>query len=271
MKPKFAKYLFLILNIISLSQISLAATTSDYTCPHGITNDAYPGQCGLYVDEDHDNYCDIGGITYKEEPTPQIQEETQSEHDLLTGQELKTKTVGEVAQIYGVSGHNYAYAIRDFYNIDNVHESTTFQVLHDEYGVEPNSAKDIVRELAGLEELNEEETKTLTKTPTRAKYPFIIPSITLLLVYLYTYSLYKAKIIKRITHLRIWNVVLLFSFIICGILALLLIIRINYGSTFDFLPFNILYWHVEIGLLMLIVCSFHIANHYKYFLVMIKK
>ena len=262
--------IFLILTIITLSQISFGATTSDYTCPHGVTNDAYPGQCGLYIDEDHDNYCDIGGITYKEE-TPITQEEIQSDHDLLTGQELKTKTVGEVAQIYGVSGHNYAQALMNHYKIENVHHSTSFQLLHDEYGVEPSTAKDIIRELAGLEELNEEETKILINTPSRAKYPFIIPSLTILLLYFYTYSLHKAKIIKKITHLRIWNVVLLFSFIICGVLGLFLIIRINYGYTFSFLPFNMLFWHVEAGLLMLIVCSFHIANHYKYFLVMIKK
>jgi hypothetical protein len=42
--------LTLILRIIPLA--------SALTCPRGLENDAYPGVCGLYADEDNNQVCD---------------------------------------------------------------------------------------------------------------------------------------------------------------------------------------------------------------------
>jgi hypothetical protein len=35
-------------------------TPSKVTCPRGVSNDPHPGQCGQYIDNNNDGYCDLG-------------------------------------------------------------------------------------------------------------------------------------------------------------------------------------------------------------------
>ena len=39
---------------------TIVVETNHYsgTCPYNLINDPYPGECGLYVDEDHNKICD---------------------------------------------------------------------------------------------------------------------------------------------------------------------------------------------------------------------
>ena len=46
------------------------------------------------------------------------------------------------------------------------------------------------------------------------KYHFIPISIVLILLYLITFALFKLKIFTRLTHIIIWNCILLISFIV---------------------------------------------------------
>jgi hypothetical protein len=38
-------------------------TGNSVACPKGITNDPYPGSCGMYVDKNENSYCDLGERT----------------------------------------------------------------------------------------------------------------------------------------------------------------------------------------------------------------
>ena len=40
------------------------------TCPRGLTNDPYPGQCGLYTDQNSDQICDLSQTQTKESQNP---------------------------------------------------------------------------------------------------------------------------------------------------------------------------------------------------------
>ena len=103
-------------------------------------------------------------------------------------------------------------------------------------------------------------------------YHLIPISLFLIILYAITRILIKKKIISVVNHRKIWNILLLISFLISGILGIVLIIEINSGTKF-LLPFNILFWHVEIGIVMFIICMLHIVERWNYFknLFIIKK
>lgn len=95
-------------------------------------------------------------------------------------------------------------------------------------------------------------------------YNFFPVSIILLLLYFFTYVLVKMKKLKLITHRKIWNWLLLLSFIGCALSGLLLVIKINYGLSWSF-PKNLLFLHVETGIIMAIISIFHICWHWFYY------
>jgi hypothetical protein len=109
-----------------------------------------------------------------------------------------------------------------------------------------------------------ELTLNLTNNKKEMTYHFI--PITLILVILYALSrlLLKKGVINLITHRRIWNIPLLITFLISGILGILLIIRINFGLSSP-AKFNALFWHVEIGIIMFDICIFHIIERWYFF------
>ena len=101
-------------------------------------------------------------------------------------------------------------------------------------------------------------------------YHLLPISIIFVILYFITFILSKKKIISAVIHKKIWNILLLISFLISGMLGILLIIRINF-STIIILPFNVLFWHVEIGTIMFIVCILHIIERWHYFKNLFKK
>ena len=105
----------------------------------------------------------------------------------------------------------------------------------------------------------EPENKQLKST-----YYFLPISLFLIVFYTITRILSKKKIISIADHRKIWNILLLISFLISGILGILLIVKINFNIT-NFLPFNALFWHVEFGIVMFIICIFHIIERRAYF------
>jgi len=95
-------------------------------------------------------------------------------------------------------------------------------------------------------------------------YRLIPISLLLIILYAITHILSRKKIISVVNHRKIWNVLLLITFLISGMLGILLVIRINFGITIP-LPFNILFWHVEVGIAMFVISIFHTLWHWAYF------
>lgn len=98
-----------------------------------------------------------------------------------------------------------------------------------------------------------------------------------LLIFLITFFAYflslffvKSKIINLVIHRRIWNIILLISFLISGVLGLILAFSIDQKLTVSwYLPF--LWFHVEFGIVMALVSIFHILWHLPYFVSLAKK
>jgi hypothetical protein len=95
-------------------------------------------------------------------------------------------------------------------------------------------------------------------------YDFLPLVASLLIFYFFSATLVKVKAISLLIHRRIWNAVLLASFLVSGISGIVLVIKVNYGWT-PVWPFNMLYWHVEAGIAMAIVSVFHFGWHLYYF------
>ena len=115
----------------------------------------------------------------------------------------------------------------------------------------------------------EDKDLTVNSKQSATTYHLLPISLFLILVYFITYILSKKKIISVINHRKIWNFLLLITFLISGLLGIFLIIKINFGITIP-LPFNTLFWHVEIGIAMFIISIFHILWHWVYFKRMFK-
>jgi len=101
-------------------------------------------------------------------------------------------------------------------------------------------------------------------------YHLLPISLLLIALYIVSHILSKKRIINIAKHRKIWNLLLLISFLISGILGILLVIRINFGITTP-LPFNMLFWHVEMGIVMTVISIFHIIWHWAYFKTIFKK
>jgi len=102
--------------------------------------------------------------------------------------------------------------------------------------------------------------------------PYLVSPITLLTLgcYLCTALLVKTGIMQRVTHRKIWNSLLLISFVVAGILGILLAIRVNYKLDWPWME-SLLKWHVDAGILMSIVATLHLVWHLSYYLNIFKR
>ncbi|HCM29927.1 MAG TPA: hypothetical protein DHW83_03780, partial [Bacteroidales bacterium] len=85
-----------------------------------------------------------------------------------------------------------------------------------------------------------------------------------LILYSLSWLLTKYHLISKRLHKRIWNVLLLISFIISCFLGIILIIQINY-VIWPALRLEFLYWHVQVGIVMTLISLFHALWHINYF------
>ncbi len=93
-------------------------------------------------------------------------------------------------------------------------------------------------------------------------YETIIPSIPFIAGYLGTYVLYKKDVIRKITHVNVWNFILFSAFLITAVAGFLLMILLELGILSS-LNLGLLYWHVELGITMALITVFHIHTYWK--------
>lgn len=89
-------------------------------------------------------------------------------------------------------------------------------------------------------------------------------AIALFAIYAASFVLYKTRRIGVGTHRKIWNVLLLVTFLTTAVFGLILAIRRDYVLLFNS-PVNLLFWHVEAGVTMTVVSLFHLSWHLTYY------
>ncbi len=92
-------------------------------------------------------------------------------------------------------------------------------------------------------------------------YDLIPITIILLVAYLGSYLLYHNNYIKKSTHIRLWNILILLTFILSAGAGLILLILAEYGIA---LPTSqgLLYWHVQFAIAMFWIAIFHIHSYW---------
>ena len=171
------EFVFVLL-MIGFMLVNVSASAD---CPYGLVEDPYPGECGLYINEDGDNLCD------------------HSQKVLESSEPVILERVENAAFEDGETYH-------------------------------------------------------------------LVPIFLFLIVaYFLSVWMVKSKMISLFARKKFWNMILLLSFLVSGILAILLILKINSGITFN-LPFNVLFWHVDAGIVMLVLCVIHVVERWRCFL-----
>jgi hypothetical protein len=242
--------LLLILFIFGLFAFASNAKAED--CPLGLINDTAPGSCALYIDKNADALCDLS------QPTLNDSCDTNLTATDLTSTEIKSMTVEQVAEYYKIEGEKFATELSKVAGI-KVKKSDSFQVLHDSYAVRPVT----VREIAVSMQSNSSSTITTTVTPTQNHYIILIVLLSTIL-YTSTWILSKKEKISPILHKKIWNWLLLVVFVPTLITSLLWLFRIEWGIIIR-VPFNIEYWHIIFGMIMIMISIFHIIWHINYY------
>jgi hypothetical protein len=105
-------------------------------------------------------------------------------------------------------------------------------------------------------------------SPTPPHYYLSPVAIGFLLIYGVSFALYRAKRLRVATHRKIWNVLLLTTFLLCAVLGLVLTVGVTRAQPWR-LPTWLIVWHVETGIAMSLISFFHIGWHLRYYLAIV--
>ncbi|MGV8086757.1 MAG: hypothetical protein ACP5N1_03945, partial [Candidatus Woesearchaeota archaeon] len=187
----------------------------------------------------------------------------------LTSTEIKSMTVEQVAEHYGIEGERFAKELSAVAKI-NIKLSDSFQYLHDNYALRPAVVREIAIAMSNNLVVNISDTSEINNPSSQHIYPVLIIVIATHLLYLLTFVLSKRDIISINTHRKIWNWLLLVVFIPVMVTSILWLLRVEYNIIIPTF-FNVSYLHVVSGLIMIIISAFHILWHVKYYFVKRKK
>lgn len=95
-------------------------------------------------------------------------------------------------------------------------------------------------------------------------YEIIPISLGVILLYLTTRGLVSVGEIHLVTHKRIWNTILLTTFLIAALLGLLLAIQVNYKLEITWIK-KALQWHVNVGIALAGAAFVHLSWHLSYY------
>ena len=212
---------------LALPSVALA----EEVCPFGEVDCTYPGNCSRYVDINNDGICDLSQTG--ESATP-------AAGTVIPSDEPAAPATGETTESGG-RGRRHGSLVAQS-------ESSTTPTTPE--SVAPATEAAVDRESGG--------------SPLLTHYYISPIAISFFLIYVISFALYKTKRIKIATHRKIWNVLLLATFLVTGIFGLILTIQLDYRLPFQ-MPVNLLFWHVEAGIVMTLISIFHIAWHAKYY------
>lgn len=89
-------------------------------------------------------------------------------------------------------------------------------------------------------------------------------AITVTILYLISFFLYRAGLFSQILHRKIWNSVLAVTFIFTALAGIFMALQINFKWDIPFIE-SLLKWHVETGVSLGMTGIFHLTWHWAYF------
>jgi len=95
-------------------------------------------------------------------------------------------------------------------------------------------------------------------------YHVVGTGITITILYLVFFLFQKVSILSASDNRKIWNLILMLTFLITGVAGIILAIRVNYKLKGDFFD-QLLRWHVETGVAFSFTGIIHLLRHLSYF------
>jgi hypothetical protein len=265
-------------------------------CPKGLTNDPYPGACRRYVDTNGDGICDLSQSEPAASTTTSLPVSTT---ETTTSSTTKVTTAaGSLTTTTAASGEpptgncplgpcigcracvSIAVDVQDGASIATSDAATTGAVTVALSSSDSNgngtsgTSGDGAVVLADTSATNATATAADVSTQADATTSggaslvthYLVGPIAIgfFLIYGVSFLLYKLKKIRIATHRKIWNVMLLGTFLVTGIFGLILTVQLDYTLPFN-IPINLLFWHVEAGIAMSLISLFHMGWHFKYY------
>jgi len=227
-------YIFLIFVLFSIAVNAQCPFGGKVNCQHG---------CGRFTDENKDGYCDYGTIETAQTESAINRNAIQKSEVKIVKKRLENKEKQE-------------------------NKSVNKQV------VEPDSnaqTEELIQQIdKGVEALD------VTACPDKAeknnvkKYDFLTILFITIALYILTFILVQINKIKKQTHRKIWNTILLLTFVTSCLLGLILVLQLNYGILSSIFS-TFLYLHVEFGIAMTIIGIIHVIWHIPYYKNILKK
>lgn len=213
-----------------------------------------PGRCGRFIDQNGDGFCDRGRLS---SPAPT----TQSTAETDAGK-------AEVAPTVNTKDAKDAKGTKDTKGTKGTKVQT---IKEDPEGMAAESIETTPE--PSTEAVAEEDTaaeEPAGNTPQKKPYDLVLISLLTLGLYAFTFILVKTNAMKKTTHRKIWNTILLITALVSCLLGFFLVFQINYGWKMDWF-WKVKYYHVEFGIAMTIVALFHIFWHMNYWKTLFKK
>ncbi|HYW97236.1 MAG TPA: hypothetical protein VE870_16710, partial [Bacteroidales bacterium] len=97
-------------------------------------------------------------------------------------------------------------------------------------------------------------------------FPYAVIPLGILLFYFYLFSTYlmRAGIFRKNMHRRIWNYILLITFLVTALSGLFIALQINHKWEFSWVD-KFLKWHVDFGIALSFTGIFHFLWHWNYY------
>lgn len=95
-------------------------------------------------------------------------------------------------------------------------------------------------------------------------YEFVPISLIIIILYAISYLLYKEDVITEAMHAKIWNIAIFIMGLFLATIGLLISVFAEYGMSIA-VNALLVFWHVEIGIVLFILALFHIRLHWDRF------
>lgn len=144
-------------------------------CPFGVENDPAPWQCGLYTDENANNFCDHGESNLdKNEPLDgeedhNCEENINSSDGEISWEEMKNKSIAEVATLYNMPTETLISLLSSEVKI-TLTPDMSLRMLHDEYWLKMSTVKTILEQLPPVPDEWESDTATDSQAQSVGQY-----------------------------------------------------------------------------------------------------
>lgn len=257
-KKKMATYIALAALVVfgALFGLALPSTALAWDdCPRG-EECVYPGECSRYIDTNGDNICDhaqsepAATTTTTAAATTTTTAETTS---VDTSDADAAAATGSAAVAAEAAATTTTSIPPSGESADSIVVAST-STAADEAGTTGASSLAIATTAAAD-----------SGSPSFLTHYLVSPlALGFLLIYGVSFVLYKTKRMRVATHRKIWNVLLLATFLVTGLFGLILTIQLDYTLPFT-IPVDLLFWHVEAGIVMTFISLFHMGWHFKYY------